>query len=128
MPYVIRDASGKINRASARPIIGAETVAYDNPDLQVFLREKGQDPNRVIEALNELRRTDTEMSRAVEDVVMALLKKNVLKLSDLPKPLQDRMSLRVKMRVMIQEVYDQASGSSNSSPPPASGSSTGNML
>ena len=50
------------------------------------------------------------MARAVEDIIMVLLKKNILKLSDLPKPVQDRMALRVKLRVLIQDIYEQASG------------------
>jgi len=117
MPYIIRDAEGKIVRASARHVHGAEMVPYDDRDLQEFLRKNGQDPKKVSDALEELRRTDLEMSRAVEDVVMALLKKNVLKLTDLPKPVQERMALRVKLRVMIQDVYDQASGISGSALP-----------
>lgn len=114
MPYILRDASGKVTRASARTIIGADMVSYDHPDLLAFLRANGQDPKVIDDALSELRKTDAEMMRAVEDVVMALLKKNILKMTDLPKPVQDRMSLRVKLRVRIQEVYDQASGTSNS--------------
>lgn len=115
MPYVLRDQDGKISRASARQIINGEVVPYDHPDLLNFLREKGQDPKTIDDALVELRKTDAEMMRAVEDVIMALLKKNILKLTDLPKPVQDRMSLRVKLRVIIQDVYDQASGSASGS-------------
>lgn len=111
MPYIIRSESGKIHRASARSIHGAELVPHSHPEVIEFLKTHGQDPKQVEEALNELRRTDAEMSRAVEDVIMALLKKNLIKMSDLPKAVQDRMALRVKMRVLIQEVYDQASGS-----------------
>ena len=48
------------------------------------------------------------MARAVEDVIMVLLKKNLFKMTDLPKPVQDRMSFRVKQRVLIQDIYDQA--------------------
>lgn len=127
MPYILRGEDGKILRASARHMHGSEMVPYDHPELQEFVRVNGQNPKSIDDALAELRRTDLEMSRAVEDVVLALLKKNVLKLTDLPKPVQERMALRVKLRVMIQEVYDQASGVSNSnfpagglSPPSAS--------
>ena len=110
MPYIIRDEAGKIHRASARSLVGGELVPHSNPDVVEFLKQHGQDPKQVEDALSELRRTDNEMARAVEDVIMVLLKKNVLKMSDLPKPVQDRMQLRVKLRVLIQDVYDQASG------------------
>lgn len=113
MPYIIRDASGKITRASARPIHGAEIVQSSHPELVAFVRANGQDPNAIQTAFDELKRTDGDMSRAVEDVVMALLKKNILKMSDLPPPVQDKMAQRVKLRVQIQEAYDQASGQSS---------------
>ena len=113
MPYVTRDSEGRIIRASMRAVPSAEVVPHGNPELSDFLLKHGQDPKMIEDSLAELRRTDAEMSRAVEDVVMALLKKNVLKMSDLPRPVQDRMSLRAKLRVMIQDAYDQASGQSN---------------
>lgn len=88
-------------------------VPYDHPDLLAFLKNNGQDPAKIDEALGELRRTDVDMSRAIEDVVMALLKKNILKMTDLPKAVQDKMAYRVGLRVRIQETFDQASGQSN---------------
>ena len=111
MPYILRDDSGKIIRASARSLHGGELVPHSNPEVIEFLKSRGQDPHVVEEALGELRKTDGEMARAVEDVIMVLLKKNVLKMTDLPKAVQDRMALRVKLRFTIQDIYDQASGS-----------------
>lgn len=113
MPYILRDETGKIVKASARSLHGGELVPHSHPDVVAFLTTHGQSPKQVEEALGELRRTDSEMSRAVEDVIMVLLKKNVLKLTDLPKAVQDRMQLRVKMRMTIQDVYDLASGNRN---------------
>ncbi len=115
MPYIIRDASGKVTRATVQAIHGAEMVPYNHPDLVAFLQANGQEPTKVEEALSELRRTDAEMSRTVEDVVMVLLKKNILKMSDLPKPVQEKMAYRVKLRITIQETFDQASGQSDNS-------------
>lgn len=109
MPYIVKDSSGKITRATVQALHGAEMVPYDHPDLIAFLERNGQSIQKIEETLAELRRTDGEMARAVEDVVMALLKKNVLKMSDLPKPVQDRMAMRVKLRMSIQEAFDQAS-------------------
>lgn len=116
MPHVLRDANGKIYRASVRPVPGAEVLPYGHPDVVAFLRDNGQDPSRVEEALAELRRTDADMSRAVEDVVMALLKKNILKMNDLPNAVQDKMSSRARLRVLMQDSFDQASGQNNQAP------------
>jgi hypothetical protein len=109
MPYILRDETGKVIKASARALIGAELVPHNHPDVLEFLTSRGQDPQQVEFALGELRRTDNEMARAVEDVVMVLLKKNLLKMTDMPKPVQDRMAFRVKQRMLIQDAYDQAS-------------------
>jgi lipopolysaccharide biosynthesis regulator YciM len=108
MPYILRNESGKIFKASARTLVGAELLPHNHPDVLEFLKLRGQDPQQVEIALGELRRTDGEMARAVEDVIMVLLKKNLFKMSDLPKPVQDRMSFRVRQRVLIQDIYDQA--------------------
>ena len=110
MPYIVRDEAGKVIRASARSIHAAELVPHTHPDVVEFLKERGHDPKTIEDALSELRKTDGEMARAVEDIIMVLLKKNILKMSDLPKAVQDRMALRVKLRMNIQDIYDTASG------------------
>jgi hypothetical protein len=110
MPYILRDSNGKITRVSARPIHTAEVVRSDDPEVVAFLKENGQDPEVIEKCFTELRRTDADMSRAIEDVIMALMRKNILKMSELPRPVQDKMALRVRMRVDIQEAYDKASG------------------
>ena len=109
MPYVYR-TDGKISKISTRTLIGGEALPHNHPEVIDFLKHHGQDPAQVEQALNELSRTDGEMARAIEDVVIVLMKKNLFKMTDLPKPVQDRMSNRIKQRVMIQDIYDQASG------------------
>lgn len=112
MPYVFRDATTHaISKASIRLVPGAEFLPHNHPELIEFMGNRGVDVTLVNTALDELRRTDMDMSRAVEDVITALLKKNILKMSDLPKAVQDRIALRVKMRVQIAEAYDRASSS-----------------
>ena len=111
MPYITRDPAGKIIRASAIAIHGAEVLPHGHPDIVEFLKTHGQNPQLVEETLAELRKTDNEMARAVEDIIVVLLKKNILKLTDMPKAVQDRMALRVKLRMTIQDIYNQASGS-----------------
>lgn len=109
MPYVVRDPEGKVSKISVRPIPGADMLPHDHADVLSFMQQKGVETKVIAEAISELRRTDTEMSRAVEDVITALLKKNLLKLNDLPKAVQDRIAFRVRMRMQIQETYDRAS-------------------
>jgi len=112
MPYIIRDASGKIIRASARPLMDSTMLPHNHPEVVAFLKDHQQSPEEVAEVLDELRRTDQEMVRSIEDIITVLLKKNVIKMSDLPKQVQERVFLRVKLRMMIDEIYEKASRSS----------------
>lgn len=109
MPYVLRDAERNIVKVSSIAIPGGEGMAADHPDLLKFLNDRGIDPATIEHAIRELRRTDNEMSRAIEDVITALLKKNLLKMTDLPKAVQDRIALRISLRMQIQQVFDRAS-------------------
>ncbi|MEJ0063540.1 MAG: hypothetical protein WDO70_10195 [Alphaproteobacteria bacterium] len=112
MPFISRDPVTKvIIRATTREVPGTEFVPHSHPELMAFMQARGVDLKQVDEALSELRRTDMDMSRAVEDVITALLRKNILKMGDLPKAVQDRIALRVKMRVQIAEAYDRATSS-----------------
>jgi DNA-directed RNA polymerase beta' subunit len=111
MPYVVYDENKTVLKVSARAIPGAAVLPHDHVDVIKFLESRNMSPTLITEAVNELRRTDTEMSRAVEDIITALLKKNILKMNDLPKAVQDRIAHRVKMRIQIQDTYDRASGS-----------------
>lgn len=109
MPYVMRDDKGQITKITTRSMIGGELLPHSHPDVVAFLNTRGDGAKLIEENLGELRRTDNEMARAVEDIIMALLKKNLLKMSDMPKAVQDRMALRTKLRMQIQDVYEQAS-------------------
>ena len=109
MPFVLRDATGQITRILAHSVPGAEGIRPDSPELIAFLEVWGVPTDPVKEAFETLRRTDIEMSRAIEDVITALLKKSILKLTDLPKAVQERIALRVRLRLQIQEAYERAS-------------------
>ena len=108
MPYIIRNQNGDVTNATTKEIYGAEMVPYDHPELLSFLRKNGQDPQSIINALEELRSSDAAMARAVEDVINALLKKNILKMVDMPKPVQERMARRIKLRLEIENTLHKA--------------------
>jgi hypothetical protein len=109
MPFVLRDTSGKITKVSVRALAGGETLPHHHPDVMEFLKTHQQEPKDVEDALAELRSSDGEMSRAIEDLIMVLLKKNIIRMSDMPRPVQDRMATRVKLRARIEDVYERAS-------------------
>ncbi len=111
MPYVIHDQDGNITRASAQSIVGSDYISFEDPDLIAFLQSNEQDPSKIGDALAELQRTDIDMSRIIEDVVRALLKKNILRMNDLPKAVQDKLAYRINLRVKIDETLSKATQS-----------------
>lgn len=113
MPYIIRDHAGKIMRVTVQQLPGAQMAPYDHPDVVEFLKNNGQDPKKIDETLAELRRTDGEMARAIEDVILILLKKNLIRMSELPQQVQDRMAERVKLRLIISDAFDKATENSS---------------
>lgn len=109
MPFVMRDDKGQIIKITTRSMVNGEFLPHSHPDVVAYMSARGSGAQQIEEHLAELRRTDNEMARAVEDVIMALLKKNLIKMTDMPKAVQDRMALRTKLRMQIQEIYEQAS-------------------
>ena len=109
MPYIKKDKDGNIIKISNRILLDGEAVPHNNPGVVAFLRQRGKDPNQIQEALDVLRKTDAEMVRAIEDIIMLLLRKNIVKMNELPPEVQDRLNLRNKSRMIMNDIYDQAS-------------------
>jgi citrate lyase gamma subunit len=110
MPFVYyHPETGAIVKISTTQLPNTQFRPHDHPEVQGFLENRGVDPATVKQNLDELRRSDLDMTRTIEDVVTALLKKGVLRMSDLPKEVQDRMALRMRIRAQITEAYDRAS-------------------
>lgn len=83
MPYVIRDADGKIVQVFEQPVTGkSEAVSADSADYKQFVDEHSA---HSAEALRQkLSASDSGMARLVEDLVDVLINKGVIKFTDLP--------------------------------------------
>jgi hypothetical protein len=90
-------------------MVGNESLSHSHPEILEFLMRHQQDPQEIVDALKKLQVSDGEMTRAIEDLIMLLLKKNVFKMSELPRAVADRIALRVKLRAKIEETYEKAS-------------------
>ena len=83
MPYVIRDAGGKIVQISEHPVDGgSEQISADSADYQQFVED--QAAHSAEELRLQLATSDTGMARLVEDLVDVLITKGVIKFTDLP--------------------------------------------
>lgn len=83
MPYVIRDAGGKIVQVFDQPVSGkSEQIAPDSDDYKQYLDEHAA--HTAEELRQQLAQSDSGMARLVEDLVDVLIHKGVIKFTDLP--------------------------------------------
>lgn len=94
MPYVSRDADGRINGVSDRPSpTASERLPPEHPDLVRFLNEVS--PESMRQRLNQ---SDLEMARIAEDLIDVLISRNILNFTDLPREAQRKLVARQKLR------------------------------
>lgn len=103
MPYVIRDAEGKIVQAFEQPVTGAaEFVAPDAAEMHTF--EKAHTAVTVEALRRQLAQSDSGMARLVEDLVDVLIHKGVIKFTDLPPAAGAKYLERLATRQRMQAV------------------------
>lgn len=91
MPFVQRDASGQIVAVSQVPADGMDVIAADDPELQGFLGELGEEARQISA-------TDQDFVRVLEDVVELLVGRGVILFTDLPESAQQKMLHRQRLR------------------------------
>lgn len=94
MPFVHKDAQGKILAVYTKPVQGAEEVAPNDPALADFIQANipSTDP------ADDWARSDLALVRIIEDLIEVLIAKKVIMFTDFPegaqKKLLDRRGLR----------------------------------
>ncbi len=101
MPYVSRDAAGKVIGLSEQPPEGAfESLPASHPDVLDFLfRDTAGD-----QASSRFLASDLGFIRVVEDLVAVLVEKRVIAFTDLPAPAQDKLLDRRSLRSYLSDV------------------------
>ena len=94
MFYVQRDAVGRLIRVEAAPFAeSSEQASADELEIQSWFANQS-----VESSLLQLRQTDPEMIRVLEDVIHALTSKGVLRITDLPAAAQHKLIHRSQAR------------------------------
>ena len=94
MPFVHKDADGKILAVYEHLSDGTEEIAPDDPQLIEFINRNIPAANRA----NEWAQSDLALSRVVEDLIDVLIEKNVIMFTDLPDVAQDKVMERRRLR------------------------------
>lgn len=94
MFYVQRDADGRLVRVEAEPFAQSNAQAYaDEPEIQAWFNSQSME-----NSLQQLRQTDSEMIRVLEDLIHVLMTKGVLRITDLPAAAQHKLVNRSQAR------------------------------
>ncbi|MET3456397.1 tryptophan synthase subunit beta [Pseudomonas kilonensis] len=94
MFYVQRDAQGLLVRVEATAYADAtETLPADNHEIQDWFA------NQAVEnSLKQLKQSDLEMIRVLDDLIQVLTSKGVIRVTDLPPAAQAKLMDRTQAR------------------------------
>jgi hypothetical protein len=110
MFYVQRDAQGQLIRVEATAYAEAtETLPADHHEIQAWYA------NEVVEtSLKQLKQSDLEMIRVLDDLIQVLTSKGVIRVTDLPPAAQaklmDRTQAREALGGLSQLIDDDETG------------------
>jgi len=94
MPYVGRDERGNITTVSTTSTAQTtEFLAPEADELQRYLRRLAADGTG-----SDLAQSDQEMIRVVEDIIDTLIEKNLIRFTDLPEAVQNKLVHRRSLR------------------------------
>lgn len=94
MLYVKRDAWGNLQQVEAAPFEGMNgDLLADSEEAQAWLA------NQTLESsLLQLEQSDLDMIRVLEDLITLLIRKGVVRITDLPEAAQSKLVGRSKAR------------------------------
>lgn len=103
MVYVQRDAEGQILRVEYAPFEGMnDTLAAESPELQRWLNVRLEVKNK----LDQLRQSDLDMIRVLEDVLYILIDHGVIQYTELPEAARSKLDQRALVRADLEGLID----------------------
>ncbi len=100
MIYIERNAAGEIDNLEFAPAENREEISLHDPQLTEFIKNSG-DSEALVQSV--LHRLDLDMVRAIEDLIDILIERDLLRFTDLPEPVQNKLLFKRKMRNMNNE-------------------------
>ena len=102
MPFVHKDAQGKILAVYTEPVDGAEEVAPNDPGLKAFIQANipSADP------AEDWAQSDLGLVRVIEDLIEVLIDKKLIMFTDFPEGAQRRLLDRRGLRKEFDLVED----------------------
>ncbi|MDO6564125.1 hypothetical protein Q4488_12090 [Amphritea sp. 1_MG-2023] len=109
MLYAIRNEQGQVTSLSAHPTENSSLADIADPDVIRFLSNNNasESPQEILD------KSDTEVSRIIEDLIDLLISKQTILFTDLPEPAQQKLLSRKLARSVYQS--DEHNASSDNS-------------
>lgn len=102
MFYVHRDAQGRLQQVQAAPYEGyTEELPADHAEIQEWFSD-----DHVQNSLKQLKQSDLDMIRVLEDLIEVLTSKGVIRLTDLPPGAQAKLTNRKNTRRALGSLTD----------------------
>lgn len=95
MPYAVRDEEGRITSLHRHDPGVGEALPPDHPEVQAFLGTGALTGEAEGEGFNRL---DADFIRVLEDVIDALVSRNLIAITDLPDIAQTKLFARKSFR------------------------------
>jgi len=102
MLYIQRDARGQLIRVEEMPFEGMSGELMSTDSEIIVWRNL----NSTDSTLLQLRQSDQEMIRVLEDLIQVLMNKGVVRLTDLPEAAQEKLMSRSQAREVLGGVSD----------------------
>jgi hypothetical protein len=97
MRHVVRNAQGQVQSLHLEPVPGSEPLPRDHPEVRAFLAGTDEAEGASFESL------DAGLVRVLEDLIDALLARNILRITDLPIEAQQKLFERKSFRSSHQK-------------------------
>ncbi len=102
MPFVHKDAAGKILAVYTEPVEGGVEVAPNDPALKAFIQQNIPDAG----AQEDWVQSDLGLVRVIEDLIEVLIDKKLIMFTDFPEGAQKRLLDRRGLRKEFDLVED----------------------
>ncbi len=100
MIYVERNTAGQIINVELTSDIHREKISIDDSELIEFIKNA---PNSEELTNTILHRLDLDMVRVIEDLFDIMIERDLIRFTDLPLPVQEKLMFKRKIRNLANE-------------------------
>lgn len=95
MIYIEKNAQGEIQNIEFSPGPNREEISLHDPKLKDFIENAPNSDELIEQVLNRL---DLDMVRTIEDLIDMMIQKDLMRFTDLPKPVQNKILFKKNIR------------------------------